>query len=88
MARLFSEVPRLLKRLQMIEQYNNFVQLGATEDIIYLKERVNNLYNLKDDVGKLIQEFNYCAEAINMFYYQIDTEFIKKVLEDEQKEFE
>jgi hypothetical protein len=87
MARLFREVPRLLKRLQMIEQYNNFAQLGATEDIIYLKEKVNNLYNLKDDAEKLIAEFTYCAETVNMFYYEIDKEFIERVLADEEKDF-
>lgn len=88
MARLYREVPRLLKRIQMIEHYNNFAQLGAGEDIKYLKERINNLYNLKDDAEKLVTEFTYCAEAVNMFYYQIDKEFIIRVLADEQKEFE
>jgi len=87
MARLFSEVPKLLKRIQMIEQYNNFTQLGATEEINYLKEKVNNLYNLKDDAEKLISEFTYCVETINLFYYQIDKEFIKKIIEIEESEF-
>ena len=85
MSKLYNDIRRMLRNLNVIEQYNNFVQLGATEDILFLKEKVNNLYNIKE-TDKLIEEFQYCAKMVNMFYDQIDYEFKKKMIEEE-KEF-
>ena len=85
MSKLYNDIRRMLRNINIIEQYNNFMQLGATEDILFLKEKINNLYNIKES-DKLIEEFQYCAKMTNMFYDQIDYEFKKKVLEEEQKE--
>lgn len=82
MARLFKEIPRLLRCLNVIEQYNNFVQLGAKEDIDYLRDKANNLYNL-DDTETLVKDFTYCAKMVNMYYDEIDPEFKQKILEEE-----
>lgn len=86
MARLFNEIPRLIRNLKVIEQYNNFRQLGATDDILFLREKINNLYNLTGDTEKLIEEFNYCAKMINMFYDEIDPEFKIQILKEERND--
>ena len=77
MTRLFNEIPKMLKRLQIISQYNNFRQLGAEDDIIYLYEKINDLYDMKDDTELLIKEFNYCAKMVNVYYDEIDFDFKK-----------
>jgi len=82
MARLFNEIPKMLKRLSIISQYNNFRQLGVDDDIVYLNEKITDLYDMKDDTELLIKEFNYCAKMINMLYDEIDYDFKKKILEE------
>jgi len=77
----------MIRNLKIIEQYNNFMQLNATEDILFLKQKVENLYNIKNN-EELIEEFKNCANMVNSFYDQIDPEFKKKVLEDDKKEYE
>lgn len=57
MARLFKEIPRLLYNLKIIEYYNNFSQMGLKDEIDSLKIKVNNLYNLKDNVDELIMNY-------------------------------
>ena len=47
MSKLHKDIPRMVRALKIIEQYNNYKLLGANEDIEYLKEKVNNLYKLK-----------------------------------------
>jgi hypothetical protein len=84
MARLFNEIPKMLKRLSMISQYNNFRQLGAEDDITYLHEKITDLYDMKDNTELLIKEFNYCAKMINMYYDEIDSDFKKKTLEEDE----
>jgi hypothetical protein len=84
MARLFNEIPKMLKRLSIISQYNNFRQLGAEDDITYLHEKITDLYDMKDNTELLIKEFNYCAKMINMYYDEIDYDFKKKTLEEDE----
>ena len=63
MSKLHNDIRRLFGILNIIEQYNNFRQLGATEDIIFLREKVTNLYSIKD-TQELIKEFNWCCKTI------------------------
>ena len=84
MSKLYNDIKRMLRYINIIEQYNNFMQLGASEDILFLKEKVNNLYNIKDS-NELVNEFKYCADMVNNFYDGIDTDFKKKILEEEAK---
>jgi len=83
MSKLFKDVSKMIIDLKIIEQYNNFRQLGAEEDIIYLKEKVNNLYNIKD-TQKLIEEFNWCIKMVNIYYDEIEPEFKKYILIEER----
>jgi len=83
MSKLFKDVSKMIINLKIIEQYNNFRQLGAEEDIIYLKDKVNNLYNIKD-TQKLIEEFNWCVKMISLYYDDIDLEFKKYILKEER----
>ena len=46
--KLYKDIPRMIFMIQVIEQYNNQLQLGAEEDIVWLKEKVNNLLTIKD----------------------------------------
>lgn len=81
--KLFKDIPRMIRNLNIIEQYNNFRQLDAAEDILYLKEKVNNLYNIKD-TQELIDQFNWCAKMINMYYDEIEPDFKSQALKEER----
>ena len=84
--KIFKDIPRMVRNIKVIEQYNNFMQLGATEEINYLKERVNKLLTIKD-IPELIKEFTWCAKMSNMFYDEIDPEFkINFTAEEKKKE--
>lgn len=85
--KLYKDIPRMKTMLRIIEQYNNFKQLGGTEEIIYLRERVDKLLEIKD-TQKLIEEFTWCAKMLNMFYDEIEPDFKSHVLEEIQKERE
>lgn len=82
MSKLYNDIPKLKWNLKIIEQYNNFKQLGAEEEIKFLKDKVENLLNIKD-IPKLIEEFNYCAKMVNMFFEQIDPEFKRYAYKEE-----
>ena len=82
--KIYKDIPRMIRNLKVIEQYNNFRQLGAKEDIDYLKEKVNNLLNIKD-MPTLIEEFTWCAKMSNIYYDEIDTEFKIHFLAEERK---
>lgn len=56
--KLFKDIPRMIRNLNIIEQYNNFRQLDAAEDILYLREKVNNLYNIKDIQELIMMKLN------------------------------
>jgi len=81
MGKLHNDIPKLLKIVKIIEQYNNFKQLGAEEDIEFLKEKIINLYNITDTL-ELIKDFSWCVKVTNMFYDEIDTEFKKHSLKE------
>lgn len=81
--KLFKDIPRMIRNLNIIEQYNNFRQLGAEEDISYLKEKVKNLYNIKDS-QELINQFIWCANMTNMYYDEIDPDFKAQALREER----
>lgn len=83
MSKLHKDIPRMVRILKVIEQYNNFKQLGAAEDINYLKEKVNGLTNIKD-MKELVKEFTWCAKMINSYYDIIDPEFKQIVLKEER----
>lgn len=82
MSKLFKEVPRMNRIIKIVEQYNNFKQLGIEDDIEYLKKRVNELYTIKDSTI-LIESFTWCAKMLNSYYDMIDYEFKKKIIQDE-----
>jgi hypothetical protein len=84
MSKLHNDIPRMIRSLKIIEQYNNFKQLGGKEDIDFLKEKVNNLLNIKN-TEELIKEFTWCAKMINMYITEIDPEFKKYFHEEEKK---
>ena len=86
MSKLHKDIPRMVRALKIIEQYNNYKLLGANEDIEYLKEKVNNLYNIKD-IKELIESFTWCAKMINMYYNEIESDF-KRLFYEEEKERE
>jgi len=81
--RIYNEIYRMKYNMKVIEQYNNFHQLGGNEDINYLKERVEKLLEIKD-TEELIKEFTWCAKMSNMYYDEIDPEFKKACLKEER----
>ena len=85
MSKIHRDIPRILLYLKVIEQYNNFSQLGAEEDINFLKEKANNLLNIKD-TQELIKEFTWCCKMVNMYYNEIEPAFkqntLKKIADD------
>lgn len=85
MSKLHKDINKMILNLKIIEQYNNFRQLGAIEDITYLREKINNLFNIKN-TQELIEQFNWCADMINMYYNEIDPEFKKYILKEMTKE--
>jgi hypothetical protein len=84
MNKLYKDIPRMRKNLKVIEQYNNFRQLGAEEDINYLNQKINNLLEIKD-TQNLIKEFTWCCKMINIYYDEIEPEFKKQILQEEIK---
>jgi len=74
MNKLYKDIPRMIRSLKIVEQYNNYNQLGAIEDIEYLRERINNLISIKNTT-ELIEQFTWCAKMINMYLDEIDPEF-------------
>ena len=80
--RIYNEISRMKYNMKVIEQYNNFLQLGATEDINYLKEKIDKLLEIKD-ADELIKEFTWCAKMSNIYYDEISSDFKKKCLEEE-----
>jgi hypothetical protein len=87
MSKLHNDIPRMIRSLKIIEQYNNFKQLGANEEIEFLKIKVNNLLNIKD-TQELIKEFTWCAKMTNMFIDEIDPEFKRYFHQEEKKKEE
>jgi len=84
MNKLHKDIPRMIRSIDIIEQYNNFRQLGAQEDIDYLKTRVNELYGIKD-ASILIESFTWCAKMLNMYLDEIEPEFKKFYLKEERE---
>jgi len=85
MSKLHNDIRRMKRMINVINQYNNFTQLGAKEEIDYLNKKIENLLNIKD-TQKLIEEFKWCTKMCNMFYDEIDTEFKKQILKEETEE--
>ena len=85
MNKLYKDISRMIGMINIINQYNNFRQLGTKDEIDYLKEKIDNLYNIKD-TQELIKEFKYCADMCNMFYNEIDSEFKTRILSEEKSE--
>lgn len=85
--KLYKDIPRLIRMLKIIEQYNNYRQLGAIDDIIFLRDKTNNLYHITD-TPELIKEFNYCVKMISMYFDEIEPEFKKHILKEELKDEE
>ena len=90
MSKLHKDIPRMVRSLNIIEQYNNFRQLGAKEDIDYLKKRVSELYEIKD-TSVLVESFIWCAKMTNMYLDEIEPDFktfyLKEEREREQNDF-
>jgi hypothetical protein len=82
--KLYRDIPRMVRNMKIIEQYNNFKQLGAEEDIQFLKDKIDNLLNIKD-IPELIKEFTWCAKMTNMYIDEIDPEFKKFILAEERR---
>lgn len=82
--KLYIDIPRMVRNVKIIEQYNNFHQLGAEDDIQFLREKIDNLLNIKD-IPELIKEFTWCAKMTNMYIDEIDPEFKSQILKEERK---
>ena len=85
MSKLFNDILRMKRIIKVLEQYNNFKQLKLEDDIEYLKKRLDELYNIKDS-SKLIESFNWCTKMLNTYYEQVDIEFKKIFLKEEEIE--
>jgi len=85
--KLYKDIPRMIRMINIISQYNNFKQLDMAEDITYLRDKVNNIYNLTD-TQEIINDFTKCASMINSIYNEIDYDFKKHILGEEMKEDE
>lgn len=83
MSKLTNDISRMKYYLRIIEQFNNFRQLDANEEIIFLKDKIDNLYNIKD-TQQLIEEFKWCANMVNLFYNEIDPDFKLQALREEE----
>ena len=83
MSKLINDIHKMLGYIKIIQQYNFFSQLGNEEDIDYLRDKVDNLYYI-DDTDKLIKDFEWCADMVNQLYNEVDPEFKKKLLKEEQ----
>lgn len=77
--KLYKDIPRLYLYLKVIEQYNNFHILGMNEEIIFLKEKIDNLYKMTN-TQKIIEDFKWCSNMVQNFYDEIDFEFKKNTL--------
>ena len=74
----------MLRMIDIIKQYNNYRQLGAEEDIIFLKEKIENLLKLKD-MQELIKDFTWCVKMTNIYWNEVDSEFKKQILKEERE---
>lgn len=81
MSKLFNDVKKMKFQIIVLEQYNNFKQLGIEEEIKFIKEKIDNLYNIKD-TNKLIEDFKHCAKMINPLYLLVEPKFILAVQKD------
>ena len=72
--KLYKDIPRMMYMIEVVEQYNNQMRLGAEEDISWLKEKVNDILIITD-INKLITEFMECADIVNKYYDAIDPEW-------------
>jgi hypothetical protein len=82
--KIYRDIPRLIRNMKIIEQYNNFHQLGAEEDIKFLREKIDNLLIIKNTT-ELIKDFMWCAKMTNMYIDEIDPEFKSQILKEERK---
>ncbi len=85
--KIFKDIPRMMRNLIVVEQYNNFKQMNIKDEIYYIRNKVENLINIKD-TKILIEEFIWCSNIINKLYNEVDGEFKKFFIEQEKKEFE
>jgi len=83
--KLYKDIPRMIFMIQVIEQYNNQLQLGAEDDIAWLKEKTNTLLTIKD-TNKLILDFIECADLVNKYYDAIDPEWKKSIIKAIEKD--
>ena len=82
MSKLHKDIPRMVRIINIVEQYNNFKQLGAEEDIKLIRERINNLKSIKN-TEELIIEFKWCVKMCNMYYDEIDSDFKSQISKEE-----
>ena len=81
--KIYKDIPRMLYMLQIIEQYNNQMQLGAEDDIKYLVEKTNNILKLTNP-KQIVDDFTYCAKLVNNFYQSIDNEWFNALKKAEE----
>jgi hypothetical protein len=87
MSRLHNDISKMIRNLRVIEQFNNWKQLGGKEEIEFLKEKVNKLTTIKDN-QELLKEYTWCAKMTNMFIDEIDPEFKRYFYQEEKKKEE
>ena len=79
-----NEIARMMRAVAIIKQYNNFRQLGAEEDIDFLKEKLEKLIASKDP-KEIQKEFMWCAKMINMYWNEIEPEFKQQIAKEEKE---
>ena len=81
--KIYKDIPRMLYMLQIIEQYNNQMQLGAEDDIKYLVEKTNNILKLNNP-KQFVDDFKYCENFVNNFYHSFDNEWFNALKKAEE----
>jgi hypothetical protein len=84
MSRLHNDISKMIRTIRVIEQFNNFKQLGGKDEIEFLKEKVNKLTTIKNK-QELLKEYIWCTKMLNSYYDLIDSDFKKQMLKEERE---
>lgn len=74
MSKLRNKLKQLSKALTIIEMYNKYYIMGAEEDLLFLKNKLNNFEKEKNIEKELI----YCTNMIESYYKEIPPDFVKQ----------
>lgn len=86
MSKLNNDLKQLMRRMLIVEQYNNFHQLGAQEDITYINGKILNIPKITN-TEELIKELKWVINIVDSYFYEVDKDFIKAWEAQRMKEF-